>query len=148
MEGYNCFGCSPHNPYGLHLCFLYDDETDEVFAMASPALEHCGYPGVLHGGIQATLLDEVGYWAVHQKLCLPAFTTRLELEIVRAVRIPAAVQVRARVVETHRKLVIVEARLLVGEAEHARAKITYYRADDRIWERVTGRPATTSCDHR
>lgn len=141
IEGYNCFGCSPANPYGLHLRFLFDEEADEVYAVANPALEHCGYPGVLHGGIQATMMDEVGYWAVHQKLRQPAFTTRLELELLRAVRIPATVEVRAQVIETRRKKVTVHARLLVGDQEHARARITYYQADARVWEKVTGRPA-------
>ena len=29
MEGYNCIGCSPDNPFGLHLCF-YEDGDDIV----------------------------------------------------------------------------------------------------------------------
>ncbi|MBN1425838.1 PaaI family thioesterase [Candidatus Fermentibacteria bacterium] len=145
IEGYNCFGCSPRNPYGLHMQFVHDEEASEVYALVSPAPEHCGYPGVLHGGIQATLLDEVGYWAVHQKLEAPAFTTRLDIELLKAVRIPATLELRARVIETRRKLVTVEARLLVYTVEHARARITYYLADSRVWEKVTGLPAAELC---
>ena len=29
MAGYNCIGCSPDNPIGLHLCF-YEDGDDIV----------------------------------------------------------------------------------------------------------------------
>lgn len=140
IEGYNCFGCSPHNPSGLHLRFKYDEEQDEVWAVVSPPAEHCGYPGILHGGIQATMLDEVGYWAVHQKLGNPAFTTRLELDLLHAVRVPCLIQLRAKVVEVRRRLVSVETRLLVADTVHARARVTYYQADARVWRKVTGKP--------
>ena len=26
MEGYNCIGCAPNNPFGVHLCFYEDGE--------------------------------------------------------------------------------------------------------------------------
>ncbi len=140
IEGYNCFGCSPTNPYGLRLRFSYDEGADEVFALATPASEHCGYPGVLHGGIQATMLDEVGYWAVHQKVHAPAFTTRIEMDLLRAVRVPSEILVRAKVLEVRRRIVTVEACLEVAGEVHARARIRYHRADDALWEKVTGRP--------
>lgn len=146
IEGYNCFGCSPTNPYGLHLRFFYDDEADDVYAVATPAPEHCGYPGVLHGGIQATLMDEVGYWAVHQRLHAPAFTTRMEVALIRAVRIPSEIVVRARIVDIRRKMVTVEAQLTVEGEVHASARIRYYQADAAAWERVTGRPVPSAVE--
>ena len=53
-----CFVCGRKNPYGLYMKF-YDNGRDEVHA------EHCipevyqGYPGIVHGGIVAAMLDEV-----------------------------------------------------------------------------------------
>ena len=59
-----CFACGDDNPIGMHL----DDirrEGDEVHATLHPRPEYQSYPGVLHGGLSATALDEVmGYAAI------------------------------------------------------------------------------------
>jgi uncharacterized protein (TIGR00369 family) len=53
-----CFGCSPHNTRGLRLSFVRTSEhAVETHYTAEDHL--CGMRGVIHGGIQATLLDEV-----------------------------------------------------------------------------------------
>jgi len=65
-----CFGCSEINPIGLKLRFSYKD--DEAITKWVPKEEYQGWPGILHGGITATILDEVmaklieheGIWAV------------------------------------------------------------------------------------
>lgn len=54
-----CFACGLENPFGLHLKF-YDNGRDEVSADFTVAPNHQGYPGVVHGGIVAAILDEVG----------------------------------------------------------------------------------------
>jgi uncharacterized protein (TIGR00369 family) len=72
-----CFVCGVANPIGLKLAF-YEDEEGQVIAHFTPREEHQGYPGVLHGGIIATLLDEVaGRVASH----LDLWTTTARLEI-------------------------------------------------------------------
>ncbi len=55
-EGY-CFGCGANNPVGLKLKFTRDGET--LRTEFKPDKMHQGWPGLLHGGILATLLDEV-----------------------------------------------------------------------------------------
>lgn len=59
-EGYHCFGCDPNNPIGLQLSFVRED--DRISASWTPREELEGYPGVLHGGIIATIADEIGGW--------------------------------------------------------------------------------------
>ncbi len=63
MSDYNCFGCDPGNPAGLRLRFVL--EGDRLTSEWTPRKELEGYPGVIHGGIQATLADEIGGWYVH-----------------------------------------------------------------------------------
>jgi acyl-coenzyme A thioesterase PaaI-like protein len=57
----SCFVCGEANPLGLKLRF----ETDGRFVHArfSPRPEHNGLKGVIHGGIIATVLDEIMVWA-------------------------------------------------------------------------------------
>lgn len=53
-----CFVCGRDNPAGLGMSF-YDNGQDLVMSKVTPAAHFEGYPGVLHGGIVATILDEV-----------------------------------------------------------------------------------------
>lgn len=52
-----CFVCGMHNSFGLKSSF-YELEDGQLLAIFQPADEHQGYPGRLHGGIAATILDE------------------------------------------------------------------------------------------
>jgi len=60
-----CFGCSPNNPIGLHLEFW--EKGEEVIAKWIPRKSLQGFRDVLHGGIQATLLDELASVASRSK---------------------------------------------------------------------------------
>lgn len=54
----NCFVCGVENPHGLHLQF-YDDGESTVYAEITVPERFQGYPGTVHGGIIASMLDEV-----------------------------------------------------------------------------------------
>lgn len=54
----DCFVCGLENPFGLHLHF-YDDGQGRVSAEYSVHERFQGYPGIVHGGIIASMLDEV-----------------------------------------------------------------------------------------
>ena len=62
--GNMCFGCSPFNTQGLNMRFRHVERG--VVESPYTAAEHlCGAPGVVHGGIQAVLLDEAMGVAIH-----------------------------------------------------------------------------------
>jgi len=52
-----CFVCGLDNAFGLKSRF-YELENGELLALFSPIAEHQGYPGRLHGGVAAAILDE------------------------------------------------------------------------------------------
>jgi uncharacterized protein (TIGR00369 family) len=53
-----CFVCGRKNPKGLYMRF-YDNGRDEVHANHTIPDEYQGYPGMVHGGVLASILDEV-----------------------------------------------------------------------------------------
>jgi acyl-coenzyme A thioesterase PaaI-like protein len=53
-----CFICGLENPVGLHL-HIYETEPGVVESTYTAPEHFQGYPGVLHGGIVAALLDEI-----------------------------------------------------------------------------------------
>jgi acyl-coenzyme A thioesterase PaaI-like protein len=60
-----CFGCGIDNPCGLHLQFKWDGKS--ACAEFTPQEMHQGWPGIVHGGLIATMLDEAAGWAAREK---------------------------------------------------------------------------------
>ena len=59
-----CFVCGRENPVGLKLRFFEEREAERVRADFTVPDAYQGYPGVVHGGIVSTVLDEVSGRAV------------------------------------------------------------------------------------
>lgn len=96
-ETNGCFGCSPTNAAGLRLQFFETDEGVEVEYVAPAHLE--GAPGVVHGGIQATLLDEALCMTAHAKIGTSVVTGELTIRYVRPVPTATPIIARGRIVE-------------------------------------------------
>lgn len=58
---HSCFVCGESNKFGLNLRFEADGNI--VRTRFTPRPEHIGFKQVVHGGIAATLLDEIMVWA-------------------------------------------------------------------------------------
>jgi uncharacterized protein (TIGR00369 family) len=55
----HCFGCGGANARGMQLTFEQDDATRRIKGLFRVGAEYQGAAGFVHGGIIATLLDEV-----------------------------------------------------------------------------------------
>jgi acyl-coenzyme A thioesterase PaaI-like protein len=58
---HSCFVCGESNAFGLNLRFYADGSV--VRTRFTPRPEHIGFKNVVHGGIIATVLDEIMVWA-------------------------------------------------------------------------------------
>ncbi len=113
LKGYNCFVCAPHNPIGLHLDFYLDGET--IRTNWQPEGPYQGYPNILHGGIQATLLDEVASWAVYVIGGTGGVTARIEVKYLKPVLIDkGSVALAAEIVERKKRIMTVQVSLFDG----------------------------------
>jgi uncharacterized protein (TIGR00369 family) len=54
----HCFVCGRDNPVGLKVKWISDPEAGEVRCEVTVPEHFNGYPGVVHGGIVAAILDE------------------------------------------------------------------------------------------
>jgi uncharacterized protein (TIGR00369 family) len=69
----SCFVCGGANPRGLGVRFEVEGET--VLTRFIPHQDHCGYNDRVHGGVMASLLDEVMGWApsvIKRRFCVAA----------------------------------------------------------------------------
>jgi acyl-coenzyme A thioesterase PaaI-like protein len=90
-----CFGCGRQNLFGLQL-ELERTGDGEVGGRFFVKQDHQGPPGLAHGGIVGTALDEAMSLAVHAEGVL-ALTTRLEVALERPVAVGSFVDVTARI---------------------------------------------------
>ena len=79
-----CFGCGGANPRGMKLTFELDEAAQRVRGAFRIGAEYQGGPGFVHGGIIATLLDEV-MGKVNRFRKVRAVTAELQVEYLRPV---------------------------------------------------------------
>ncbi|MFZ5626791.1 MAG: PaaI family thioesterase [Bacillota bacterium] len=116
-----CFACGKQNPRGLHLEFTIEGE--EYVTTFTPGPVHQGYPGIMHGGIICTLLDEVmGRYLWKQGLTAP--TAELRVRFRRPVPINEPLQVRGRVVNRRGRVIEMEASLILLRDQQVAATAT------------------------
>jgi len=125
-DNYNCFGCSPFNEIGLQLEFWENDE--ELVAKWQPRHSLEGWHDVLHGGIQAALIDELAGWVVLIKMKTSGVTTALNIKYLKPVNISKGeITITGKVTVTDRKTVTISASLFDGEGvECATGEAVYY----------------------
>ncbi|GAA0658344.1 PaaI family thioesterase [Kitasatospora atroaurantiaca] len=95
----HCFGCGPQHPQGLQLTAVAGEGLD-VTAEFTVRPSHQGGPGLAHGGVLVTAMDEtLGTlnWLLHAA----AVTGRLETDFVRPVPVDAVLHIRAWVTGVH-----------------------------------------------
>jgi len=125
VPGYVCFGCSPANAAGLRMSFAEDGE--EIVSEWSPEAHFAGYGSILHGGIQATLHDEIASWVVFVKLSTAGFTERLEMDYRNPVRVDAgAIVLRSRLERTEGNKAFIRTRLLDGKGKLGSESLAVY----------------------
>ena len=109
IEGYNCFGCCPSNPYGVKMQF-YEDGQD-IVCFWKPQEQYQSWVNTLHGGVQAVLLDEICGWVVSHHLRKSGVTAK------PVVIDQDYVELRARLREMKRNIAIVDGEIKSAEGE-------------------------------
>lgn len=122
---YQCFGCSPNNPIGLHLEFWKEGEV--VIAKWRPCKSLQGFRDMLHGGIQATLLDEIASWVVQTRCKTVGVTSSMEITFRRPVLISdGEISLRGRVKEVGTRIAIIETELLGNDGKICASAVVKY----------------------
>ena len=126
IKGYNCFGCSPNNEHGLQMKFV--EEGESLICDWEPRGFLAGYDNILHGGIQATLMDEIASWFVQIKMKTAGVTSNMNLRLRKTVPSnKGSLRLRAWLKEVRRNLVDVNVELINPDGKvGAEGVITYF----------------------
>lgn len=123
-RSFNCFGCSQDNHAGLKLKFEVSDE-NVVFSSVQLCHIYESFPGVIHGGIVATLLDEVMAQAAYIFRNQPSMTVGLRIRYLQPMRTNHSYLASAKIVsELSPTAVEVEGSLNDPEGDQAVAVAT------------------------
>ena len=110
IEGYNCFGCSPDNNHGLQMAFR--EEGDYITCDWSPKDHLQGFHNILHGGVQATLIDEISSWFVQIKYKTSGVTSKLCVKYLKPVATNKGdIKLRAGLISKRRNLIDIKVEL-------------------------------------
>jgi uncharacterized protein (TIGR00369 family) len=113
----SCFGCGGANARGMLLTFEQDDAAQRIRGNFRLGAEYQGGPGFIHGGIIATVLDEV-----MGKVCrfreVRAVTAELSIEYLKPVPVDADLVVEGHEVEMKGRNL-----LLTGEIRDVSGKV-------------------------
>ena len=96
----SCFVCGEANRLGLNIRFQTNGEIVE--AHFTPRAEHAGFQSVVHGGITATLLDEIMVWACAIRTGRFGYCAEMSVRYLHPIRPGEEVIVRGELVENRR----------------------------------------------
>ena len=116
ISGYNCFGCSPDNPIGLKMKFF--EEGEFLVCDWEPDMKYQGYHNILHGGIQAALMDEIASWTVFVKADKGGVTSRSEIKYRKPVNISKGkIKLKSKLLEVNKRIAKVYVELVDNDSQ-------------------------------
>jgi uncharacterized protein (TIGR00369 family) len=110
----SCFACGKDNPIGLKLQFRHEEGIAQAEFCASDEFE--GYPGIIHGGIISTLLDEAMAKAILH-MGKKAVTAQLSTKLRKALTTGAKVTVLGWITLAKSRTISTEAKIVGSNGE-------------------------------
>jgi acyl-coenzyme A thioesterase PaaI-like protein len=139
-EGTYCWGCGKNNKHGLQLKSYWEDE--ESVAVWEPKEYHMAFPGVLNGGIIATLIDCHGTGTANAAAHKAAggstqhilhVTSGISVKYLRPTPMDKPVTLRARITEMDDKRMKVSCELYSGDLKCATGEVMTVGVDQEFF---------------
>ena len=105
---HHCFACGTLNANGIQLDLHVERSRSWVELALEPRFQ--GWDGIIHGGIVATILDEVMAWALVGEDSW-GLTARLAVDFKKPVLVDQRIRAEGWITRSRRRLVDTEARL-------------------------------------
>ncbi|ACC98884.1 Thioesterase family protein [Elusimicrobium minutum Pei191] len=112
-----CFLCGKDNPKGMKVHWVEDLENKRVVCETSISEDYRSYPGIVHGGIVAALLDETSGRAILMDNGYDSLMVTLKLEVVYKKVTPTntKIQIIGRVKRTGKTKAVVEGEVVLPD---------------------------------
>jgi acyl-coenzyme A thioesterase PaaI-like protein len=135
----HCYGCGSLNEHGLQIKSHWDG--DELVCHWQPQPHHIGYPGIVYGGVIASVVDCHAVWTAMATACRdegvpiddaspPPFafvTGKLSVSYLKSARIDRPLDLHAQVSDKGERRAHVKCRVMQDGVECASAEVVTVR---------------------
>jgi acyl-coenzyme A thioesterase PaaI-like protein len=104
-----CFACGEKNPLGLGMRFMWEGNC--LTTTVCPPTHYQGFKATLHGGITATILDDLMSNHIYRALRIPAVTVELTIRLRKPVPVGEALKGVSKISERRGKFITVTSTL-------------------------------------
>jgi uncharacterized protein (TIGR00369 family) len=125
------------------LRFYADDEKGDVYTRTTPEKHLQGFPGILHGGIQCALVDEVAFWTMFDRYKKIALTAKIDMEFLRPVGAASEIEVRGRIADVDGRKIGVEVIIYEQQKVCTKCRVDYIIPGKEVTMRVMGKERFT-----
>lgn len=115
-----CFVCGVNNAFGLQSRF-FELENHDLLALFKPTQEHQGYPGRLHGGMAAAILDETIGRAIMIKYShdIWGVTIDFSMRLKKPIPLQEEIRVLGRVTNDSKRIFEGSGEIILADGTHA-----------------------------
>ncbi len=128
-----CFACGKDNPQGMRLPMVADENGARVEYLIPVHFQ--GWSGITHGGIVATLLDELMAWSVRSR-GYSTVTAEMSVRFRKPVRVGERVYGQGWVVSEQGRLIHTAAKLSNQD------RVVFAEATGKLWRVDSSLPRT------
>jgi acyl-coenzyme A thioesterase PaaI-like protein len=111
----HCYACGQANPHGLRVAFSRDGKNG-ARGLYTARLEHDGWPGLLHGGVTFTLMDEALAWALYFQ-AIRGVTARVQTNFKLPIRTGTPLVIRGWTTGRRRQIISARAEVRVQDQQ-------------------------------
>eukprot|EP00698_Gefionella_okellyi_P016502 TRINITY_DN4723_c0_g1_i1.p1 TRINITY_DN4723_c0_g1~~TRINITY_DN4723_c0_g1_i1.p1 ORF type:complete len:199 (+),score=22.85 TRINITY_DN4723_c0_g1_i1:152-748(+) len=139
QPGFNCFGCASHNPAGLKLTF-FANRKQEVGCVYKASSDHVSFAGIVHGGILATVIDDLSYYCLLYHVGRPGLTTNVNVNYRKPAFAKNELTGLSVLASQDERQAVIGVRLLDSSgAVCAEGTTTYALVNKTVFERIVGK---------
>ncbi len=133
----DCFGCSPNNTKGLKVQIWYTKKG--CISYHRIPKEYCGFKGIAHGGIVATLLDEVAAWTIIAHLFRVGITVQATVRYLKPVPTDVDIEIEGEILENTEENAVIFTKIRSKEGTIlAEAESKWLLPDSKTLQKITG----------
>ena len=136
FENYNCFVCSTSNPIGLKLDIRFSGNS--AYANFNLSNLYSGFPSIIHGEIQASIIDEIGFWGMFNARRQIGFTQKLEIDYLSKIETDVNLKVLGKEVSLIDKTSKVEVSIFHDSKLKTKGLVSYKLISDSAIKKFFG----------
>ncbi len=135
----HCFACGRDNPHGLRIKGFMVEE-NWIYCDLSLNDDYTGFPGIIHGGIQSTILDEVMAWAIFVFEKSMGITIDMQMKFIKPLGVCDKFRAKAKIKGKINNIVSMYSGIWVNDQVYTEGRANYLVLSQEKAEKIIKNP--------